>query len=342
VNATQPESSVARSEESGASSHRSRRQIWTLLERLGLPLTLILVTAYFSLSPKSADTFATIDNFRAIVGNNSVLAVVALGLIIPLIAGQFDLSIGAVLGFSAMVTAAALANHNAPVWVAIIVGIAAGAGVGLVNGLLVTVIGINSLVATIGTSTVIGGLVLAYTQGQTILTQSWLTTLGTGQRAGIPYVLFVLIGVACVVSYLLAYTPIGRYLHAVGSNASATRLVGINVQRVILLSFVLSGALAGIAGVLQVARSSSASPPIGPTFLLPAFAAAFLGATMSRSGGFNVLGTIVAVFFTAVSVSGLVLSGAQPWVEPVFQGTALLVAVSVTALVGRRRAQVER
>lgn len=312
-------------------------KVLDVLERYGLVVLFVLVVAYFS---ATTEVFATEANFRTIVGNNSVLAIAALAAIIPLVGGQFDLSVGSVLGISSIATAAALSNFELPLLVAVLVGVGLGASIGLVNGLLVAKVGVNALITTLGVATVLSGIVQWYTEGQSILRgiPGTLTDVGSGQWLGLPRPLFVLAAVALVVFYVLAYTPYGRYLHSVGSNPSSARLTGLPVDRIVLLSFVLSGTLAGLAGVLQVARAGLANPQIGPNFVLPALAAAFLGATTIRPGRYNVPGTILAVFFLAASVSGLTLSGFEPWVEPTFNGSALIIAVAMSTVIARRRA----
>ena len=143
---------------------------------------------------------------------------------------------------------------------------------------------------------------------------------------------------AGLVYYLLEHTPFGRYLHALGSNWSAAGLVGLSANRLVLQSFVVSGLLAGTAGVLQLSRVGSASPQVGENYTLPALAAAFLSAAAIRPGRFNAGGVIVAVFFVATINSGLALAGAEAWVSDVVNGTALIVGVALSGLFRRDRA----
>lgn len=311
------------------------------LQQFGLLFLLLIMVAIFSLLPSSSDVFPTVQNARTIVQSSSALMIVALAVIVPLIAGQFDLSVGANTGLCAIATAAMLGDANSSLLLAILVGVGMGAFVGLINGLLVAKVGVNSFITTLGTATIISGLILLYTEGQSLVENipTTLTDVVTQKLpvTGMPRVLIVLIVVALAVWYLLDHTPFGRYLHAVGSSPSSARLVGIDVERVVLLSFVVGGALCGIAGVIALGKNGNANPTIGPTFLLPAFAAAFLGATMSKTASFNVLGTIVAVIFVAVSVSGFVLAGVEPWIEQTFNGTALVVAVALSTTIARHR-----
>jgi ribose transport system permease protein len=316
----------------------ARDLVLLLLQRYALVLLFAAVVVFFSV--RLPESFATVLNFRNIVGNQSVLAIVGIAAILPLIGGQFDLSIGSVLGLTSIATASALSRFSTPLWVAALVGIGLGAAVGAFNGVLIAKLGVNSLITTLGVATVITGIISWYTEGLSILTgiPQALTSMGSGVWLGLPRTLYGLTLVALFTWYLLEHTPYGRYLHAVGSNPNAARLVGLDVDRVVILSFVISGAMTGFGGVLQVARQGGGNPQTGNFFLLPALSAAFLGATSIHPGRFNVPGTVVAVFFLATTVSGLSLSGVDNWVESVFNGTALAVAVGLSTVIGRHRA----
>jgi len=318
---------------------RSPRAMGLLvLQRYALLLLLGIIVLFFTL--RLPDSFPTLLNVRNILGNQSVLAIVSIAAILPLIGGQFDLSIGSVLGLTSIATASALSRFSAPLWLAAMVGIGLGAAVGAFNGIAVAKLGVNALITTLGVATIITGLISWYTDGLSILTgiPRALTDLGSGVWLGLPRTLYGLALVALLAWYLLEHTPYGRYLHAVGSNPNAARLVGLDVDRVVILSFTIAGAIIGFGGVLQVARQGGGNPQTGNFFLMPALSAAFLGATTIRPGRFNVPGTIVAVFFLATTVSGLSLSGVNTWVESVFNGTALAVAVGLSTALGRRRA----
>jgi ribose transport system permease protein len=307
-----------------------------LLARFGLLLLFALVVIGFTIL--LPDSFASVLNFRNITGNQSVLAIVTLAAILPLICGHFDLSIGAGLGVTSITTAALLSRHDAPLWLAVLAGVGIGASIGLLNGVLIARLGLNSLITTLGVATVLTGLITLYTDGMSIVTgiPDSLTNIGSGTWFGLPCTLYALVVVALFVWYLLEHTPYGRHLHAVGSNPLAARLVGLNVDRIVVISFVASGALVGLAGVLQVARQGGGNPQVGNSFLMPALSSAFLGATAIHPGRFNVPGTILAVFFLATSVSGLSLAGVDNWVEALFNGTALVLAVGLSTVIGRR------
>jgi hypothetical protein len=170
------------------------------------------------------------------------------------------------------------------------------------------------------------------------LTTIYITHAHADHYAGIGPLLERFPDAKCVAMYVLRHTPYGRYLASVGASPTSARLVGLNVPRVILSSFVFSGALSGIAGLVLLARAGTANPQVGPGYTLAALSAAFLGATAIRPGTFNVVGTLLGVLFVAVSVNGLVLAGAADWVEPTFNGAALLVAVTLSTALARRRA----
>jgi ribose transport system permease protein len=325
---------AARPERTGA--------VLELLERFGLLLLLVAVVVFFCAYGPTGDVYRTWLNFRTIVSNEAALSVLALASILPLIGGSFDLSVASIMLLANLAAAAAMAHHGASIAVAVAIALAFGAGIGLVNGVIVAKAGVNALIATLGTATVITGIVQWYSGGLSIVTgiPDGLTGLATERWLGVPRIAVFTIGAAVVTWYLLSQTPYGRYLEAVGSNPGAARLVGIGIDRVVVTSFVLSGTLAAVAGVLQLAHDGSAHPQIGMSFLLPALAAAFLGATAIQPGRFNVVGTLVAVYFIACAVQGMNYAGVQSWVQDVFNGTALVAAVALLALIGRRRRRV--
>ncbi|TFV62197.1 ABC transporter permease [Geodermatophilus sp. DF01-2] len=310
------------------------------VERYALLILFLLLCLFFSVYEPTSGTFASSANWRNILGNEAVIAITALASIIPLTCGQFDLSVGSVVGLSSIVTASAAAEHDLPVAVAIGLGVLSGCLVGLFNGVLVARIGVNALIATLGTATLVAGLISLYTANQVIsigIPES-ITALGSGTWLGLPRTVFTLAVVAFAVWYVLTQTPYGRYLTSVGVSPGSARLVGLRVDRYVLSSFVLSGGLAGVAGVLLLARAGTANPAVGPGFTLAALSAAFLGATAIKPGTFNVVGTLLGVLFVAVSVNGLVLAGAADWVQPTFNGAALIIAVALSTAIARRRA----
>lgn len=308
-------------------------------ERFALLAFTILIVVFFSLDAKTGSVFFSSANLRTVLGNEAVVAIVALAVMVPLVAGEFDISVGPVAGMSAIAAASAM-SHGWPLAAAIVLAIAVAAVVGVVNGLFVAYIGVNSFITTLAAGTLVGGLVSLYTHNETIIEgiSPRLTSFGNADLIGIPWVAWVVAIVAVVLAFVIGWTVYGRQLTSVGASQSAARLVGIRVKAIVASSFVVSSALAGAAGILLLARTGSGSPQVGEGYTLAALSAAFLGATAFRPGRFNVAGTLLGVIFVAVSVNGLTLAGASDWVEPVFTGAALMVAVALSTTLGRLRA----
>jgi ribose transport system permease protein len=322
-----------RQHESGA-GHALKR-----LEQFGLPLLLCLLIIAFSINETSGPIFTSAANVYNLVGNQSVTALVALAMVVPLVAGYFDLSVSAITGLSNIAVASAMSAYRLPIWIAVLVGLAISGAVGFVNGFLVAKVRLNGFVVTLGAYTVLLGFVTWYTGGYQI-TSNIPSSFGRWSSEsffGVPRPFVILIIVASVVWYVLTQLPFGRGLEAIGSNESAARLVGISTTKSIWISFVISGLLAGAAGALQTSRGGSGDPSVGTAFLFPALTAVFLGATTIKPGKYNVWGTIVGIFFVATSVSGFTLLGADVWIQPVFNGVSLIAAVTLSTLIARGR-----
>lgn len=322
-------------EAGGRPSFRSLAESWALL------FLLIVLGAFFAILPASRAVFLSMANVSVLLGNQATVALLALAAIIPLVSGYFDFSLGANAATSTVLCAGLMSRHHVPVLVAVFACIVLGGVIGSVNGLLVTRFRLNSFVTTLAAATLLAGIIQWYTGGQTILAgvSPSLISFGSKTLLGIPQVVYVVVVVAAILWYVLEQTPYGRSLYAVGANARAAALVGIRADRHVARSFALAGTIAGVVGVLQLARTGSATADSGNSLLFPALAAAFLGATAVRPGFFNVIGTIIGVLFVSVAVSGLTLAGAQAWVSPVFNGAALLAAVGLSTWLGRHRAR---
>jgi len=310
------------------------------VERYSLLVLLVVTLAFFGFFwSQTAATFMQVANFQNILRSQTVLAVLALGVIVPLVCGQFDLSIGNVAGMASVFAAAAFARWHVSLPVGIALGVGLGALAGVVNGAVVTRLGVSSFIATLGSAAVITGLVNWYTGGISIIQgiPAQLTAFGGGNWLGIPSPFYVVVLAALLVYYLLEHTPYGRNLHAVGSNPESARLVGLAIPRIVFLSFVVSGAAAGLGGVLLVADSGAGNPSVGSVFTLTALTAAFLGATSVKPGRFNVVGTLLAIFFLAAAITGLTFAGVQDYINDLFTGFALVLAVGISVLLRRRR-----
>lgn len=321
-----------------AEEARSRRPLTHYLEAYAFVGLMIAVALFFSLWGKTGDVFTSSANLRTLIASNAVVAIVALAALVPLVADEFDLSVGAVAGLSAVFGASLLAS-GAPIPLAIAASIGIGALVGLLNAILITRVGVNAVITTLGMSIVIAGVVNQKTGGLATSGKlpSSLTSFGSSEWLGIPKIAFVLVLIALGVFYLLQYTPFGRYLYAFGSNRNAARLVGIRTKLVLASAFVISGALSAMAGILQVSRAGSADPRGGEAFTLPALAAAFLSAAAIHPGRYNVGGTLVAIFFLGVLNNGLNLAGSPEYVNNYVNGAALIIGVALTVRLGKRQ-----
>lgn len=317
---------------------RRRRASGELLEAFALPIAWLAVILLFSvLRP---DTFLTSANASSILASQAVLVVVTLGLVIPLTAGDYDLSVASVVGLSAMLIAILNVNQGWPIGWAILVALAAGVLVGVVNGALVVLLQIESLIVTLGMSTFITGIVLWMSESNTVsgVSSNLVDPVIVWRFAGIPLAFYYALAIGVVVWYVFRYTPVGRRLLVVGRGRDVARLSGIRVGSVRWGALICSGFLAAFGGVLYTGTTGAAGPSSGLELLLPAFAAAFLGATTVEPGRFNAWGTLIAVYFLVTGITGLQLMGAESYVQNLFYGAALVLAVAFSTVVRRRRA----
>jgi ribose transport system permease protein len=306
-----------------------------LAQRLTLPVAWALVIILFG--ALEADTFLTAANFETIFGSQAVLVVLTLGLLFPLTAGDYDLSVASVLTMSAMIVALLNVNQGWPVGLAIVAALAASVLVGVVNGVLVTLLEAESLVVTLGSGAFVSGLVFWMSDSNTIggVSEALSDAVIVRELLGIPLSFFYGLALCIAVWYVLEYRPIGRRLLFVGRGRNVARLSGVRVERVRFGALVASAAVGGLAGVLYAGTIGGADPSSGTSFLLPAYAAAFLGATSIVPGRFNPWGSILAVYFLVTGVTGLQLLGADSYVQQLFYGGALILAVALSQAVGR-------
>jgi ribose transport system permease protein len=315
-----------------------RGRLLGFLESYAMVGLLILAALFFSVWSKTSGTFLTSANLQVVIGNQAVIAVVAMGALIPLVCNEWDLSVGANAGLSAVFVATVL-SHGTSIAVAILIGVGLGALIGLINALIVTRLRVNAVITTLGMATLIDGVIVQKTHDLSVVSNipASLVNFGSANWLGIPRTTYALAVVAALAYYVLVHTPVGRYLYALGSNPKAARLVGLRTKLLLGATFVGAGALAGGAGVLQVARAGGADPHVGDGFTLPALAAAFLSAAAIKPGRYNVGGTLVAIFFLATLNSGLDLAGAASYVSSYVNGAALIVGVGLAGYLGRKR-----
>jgi ribose transport system permease protein len=276
------------------------------------------------------DTFLVWSTWRSMLDTQALNALVAVGLTAPLAAGVFDLAVGAEVGFGGILVAWLLAKQGVPIVPAMAMTLVAGAVIGAISALLVVRARIDSFIATLGMSSVLLALTQWLSHSEQILNLgTGFQSIATTRLLGVTVPFWLMIVVALVVWYLLERTPLGRRVYATGGNLEAARLAGVRTSAIVVLTLALCGALAACAGTLQSSRVATGDPTLGPGFLLPAFAAAFLGSTQFRGGRYNVWGTVVAVYVLATGVMGLQLAGAPVWIPDLFNGLALLIAVGM-------------
>jgi ribose transport system permease protein len=278
------------------------------------------------------DTFPTLATVRSVLDQNAVSGLVALALVLPLSAAVFDLSVGSAMGLCNIVVAWLLVSQGLPIAPAIAIAVVAGLVIGLLNSLIVVGAKIDSFIGTLASGALMAAAVSLISSDQSILgdeLNGGFGSIATTKVLGIALPVFVMLIVAVAIWFIQSYTVVGRRLYATGFNAEGARLAGIRTGRLQVLALVVSGVIAGVAGVLLASQVNSGSPNIGPPYLLDAFAAAFLGATQ-LGGRFNAWGTVMAVLLLGTGKTGLVLIGAQPWAQSTFAGVVLLVALALT------------
>ncbi|CAB5009901.1 unannotated protein [freshwater metagenome] len=316
---------------------RKRSRAW--VEALALPMAwLVIIVAFSALAPQ---TFPTWTNVSSLLASQAVLVVITLALIIPLTTGDFDLSVAAVAGLSAVVAAQLNAVMHYPLWISLIAAIVVGLIVGLVNALFIVVFGVESLIITLGMGTFITGITLWITDSRVITGVEKVVTewVISKRMLGIPLSFWYALVLTAIVWYVFTYTPMGQRMLVVGRNRDVARLAGIRVSLVRAGALIAASLMAAVAGVLLLGTTGSASPSTALDYLLPAFAAAFLGSTTIKPGRFNAWGTMIAVYFLVTGITGLQLLGAKSFVQYLFYGGALILAVTFSQFVKRSRAK---
>jgi ribose transport system permease protein len=317
-----------------------RRAVGVSFERFsGLYLWALFILIFGIWVPQLFLTSATV---QSIASSQAVPAILAIAVLVPLCAGVFDLSVGASTNLCAILVVVLQTNEHVGLWASILITVAAGCVIGAVNGFLVVKMHIDSFIVTLGTSvvlTAVQGIVSNETQPSPGQSQTWLA-LTQHQVFGFQVVIVYVIALALVVWWMLDHTPAGRYIYAIGGNAEAARLSGVNVGKWRWATLLISGGLCGLAGVLYGSLNGP-SLTFGSSLLLPAFAAVFLGSTQIRPGRTNIWGTMIAVFLLATGVEGLELVTGVQWLNDMFSGVALIVAVGF-AVWRQRRGQQRR
>jgi ribose transport system permease protein len=322
--------------ESGSPSILMRvLRVFQQSQLIGLVVFLVLLCVVISLA---APRFLDLYNIMTLTRQVSFVTLVALGQMMVLIGGAIDLSVGSTAGFCGIFAAWLMANTELNPWIALLLGIVAGALIGLLNGTLVTRLKLNAFVVTLSVGFVLNGIILVVTEGWAIqqIPQS-ITWLGQGTVGPLPVPTLITLVITVLLAFLLGRTYIGRHIYAVGGNDEAAALVGIRVARIRTLLFMISGSLAALAGVLMVARLASGQPTIGQTWMLPSFTAPLIGGTAMSGGVGSPFGTIIGAAIMGVLQNGLVMMNVSIYWEQVVIGGALALAILIDRFRARSR-----
>ncbi|OWJ62811.1 ABC transporter permease [Inquilinus limosus] len=293
---------------------------------------LAMVLAFSVLSPRA---FPTVNNFTNVLNQASLAMIIAGGLTLAVVVGELDLSIGFAASLHGVLVTGLIVANGLPIPVAILIVLALGALIGLINGLIVTKIKVNSVIATLGIGTILTGLSFAYSAGVPIVSgvpEAFLELSLGRWLFGIPNNIVVMALVLGALWILVERTSLGQEIQAVGGNPAAARLAGINVDRIKILGFVVSGVCAALTGILLASRLGSGTTSAADSYLLTAFAAVFLGSATLRDGEFHVLGTMIGALIIAFGFNGLNIFGAPTYSQYVLQGAILIVAVGLSSL----------
>ena len=313
------------------------QKAWRLAPTYGLVILMVgLIVAFSILLPA---TFPTMLNLRAILSDKAIIALLSLAAMIPMVAGRIDLTVGYGIVLWHILAISLQTIYGLPWPVAVAIVLILGTLTGALNGILVEVARIDSFIATLGTGTILYALALWHTGGRQMvgaLPDAFYAINGTF-IFGLPITAYYVLAITLILWVVLDYTPVGRYLYAIGANQRAAELNGIPTRKFVIGAFVTSGFMTAVAGVLLASKLRIGQSSVGLEFLLPALVGAFLGSTTIKPGRVNVWGTIVGVMILAVGISGIQQTGGSFWVEPLFNGTTLLIAIGIAGYAQRRK-----
>jgi ribose transport system permease protein len=293
----------------------------------------IMIAVFGVLRPSS---FLTLSNFQGIFDSQSLLLFLALGLVISLISGDFNLALPGVFSSSMVLLGVLNGNDGVPWGLAVLAAIAMSVFFGIVHAILIVKLRLSSFIVTLGSGTALLGLAYAISPSAISNLSPSFQHLATQTVFGFQLVFVYALVMVIVLWYVYKYTPLGRQLYFVGASKDVARLAGLNVNRLRTASLIASSAMGGLAAVVGSAYLGSSDPNLGTNFLLPMFASTLLGSTAVTPGRPNAWGTAAAAYFLVTGYSGLELLGLSGWVEQVFYGSALVVATLFASLISRR------
>ncbi|WP_010259653.1 ABC transporter permease [Treponema primitia] len=310
----------------------SRRSAFLVVSKFGTIIGMVIMFLAFSIAVPRI--FPTPLNMVNIVNQASLSAIIAGGLTMALIVGEMDLSIANLASFAGVLVTGLMVNYHLPMPLAIVVVLVVCILLGILNGIIITKLRVNAVVATLGTGSIIVGLNFAYARGVPIASglPEAFQNLSIGKTLGIPNNILIMVAVLFLLWVFLNYTEWGVQLRATGGNSSAARLSGIRVDRVKMLGLSIGSFCAGITGILLASLIGSGTSAAADGYLMPAFAAVFLGSATLKDGDFHIVGTLIGVFFIAIGFNGLAIFGAPTYVQYFFRGGILIIAVGLSSI----------
>lgn len=305
--------------------------------KYGTVVVLLAMVIGFSVAAPSA--FPTGSNLTNVLSQLSLTAIVAGGLTLVLVVGEFDLSIGYQASLAGILSVGLMANQGLPAPAAVAVVLVVAVAIGIVNGLVITKLGVNSMIATLGTGTIVLGINFWYANGIPIAligANADFTNVALGHALlGIPNPIVFMIVILAALWVLLNQTSLGQHMQAVGGNREAATLSGIRSDRTIIAAFVVAAVFAAVAGVLLSSRIGSGQINAGDGYMLDAFAAVFLGSAALRDGQFHIIGTLIGVLTVSIGFNGLAILGEPTFIQFLFKGTMLILAVALSTVARR-------
>ena len=312
-----------------------RRKILGVVAKYGTLIMMALMILFFSLAAPAA--FPTLSNLVNIVNQASLTAIIAGGLTVALIVGEMDLSVGYAASLAGVLVTGLMVNQHLPVLPAIGLVLGVGSLIGLTNGLIVTKLRVNAVIATLGMGTMLVGLNYAYSTGAPIATgvPDVFLQIALGKTLRIPNDVLIMLAVLIVLWLLVNRTDLGQQIQAVGGNVVAARLSGIRVDRMKILGFTVAGVCAALTGVLLASLIGSGTTGAADSYLMNSFAAVFLGSATLKDGEFHIPGTFIGVLIIGIGFNGLAILGAPTFYQYIFQGAILIVAVALSTVARR-------
>lgn len=315
-----------------------RSHIGKIMAKYNLLFVFAGILVFFSIL--KPETYLTVMNVKSILNYQAISIILALAVMIPIAAGHFDLSVGYDCCLLHILTVGLMVKQGLPFGLVILIVLAIGAGIGLVNGLLVTKVGIDSFIATLGVGTVVYAMAYWYSNGVQVIGQlpDAFCAL-SGEVFGIPVTFLFAIAAAVIVWIVTEHLPAGRYFYFLGANKDAAKLSGIPAERYTRIAFVYSGFMAAVASILLASLLRVGQTTVGPDYLMSSFAGALMGTVAFKPGKVNVPGTITSVLLMAFAVSGLQQMGSAYFVQPLFNGSMLILAVSLAEVIKKVNAK---